>query len=867
MLRVNPIQTDFSSGELSPWLLGRVNTEKYLAGAARLENFLVRPQGGVEYRTGTRNAAAAASSTLADNVALIPFVFSRTDAICIEVSAAKFRFLRSGALLMNGGSPVEVTVIYGTGNAVPYANADIPDIHFTQSADVVYLTHPSHPPATLSRYSDTDWRYEQISFDYGPFQDQEPGEQDYSLNISAPVDRMTLTSATAGDFPGGTYTVNSFVEYAYSGQKFLGKVKTNVSTESIIIEPLEDYCFSMAPEVYSPGVYTGWDSTNNVPTFSQTFSGTGISVAFSNTGVVLREMVNGYLRFSDKAGNYYWMLVTGVGDIPQQVAYGIIATGNILAVNRPSGIITRSARSVKTVLRASAANFFNTTRDLGRKYRLVLNGTVLYATTRAHDAGLGEPANGTTNMAVTLDRAPPLALDGFSIVDNGTTNEWNRGAWYVGNYPRTVSFHEERLGFFGTTDEPQNGWLSKTADFYNFAPTDNQLRVLDNSAITFTVASNTVNEILWAASHDGELIVGSAGGEYVVRPSSSGKPLTATNLSVKSLSSFGCDYSQPLLVGRSLLAIQRGGRKIRQVGYATYMDRRVSLDLNVYAEHIFRQYGTAEQIVHQLLPDSVVYVRTSSGYVAVLAYEEDQQMFAWSRLVLGGSGFVESIASVPHGSEYYLYMVVRRTINGSTVRTIEYLRPEFTPSSATDWSTGVFLDNWSTGTLSGAVTTITGLTNFAAATVWAQVGNVFFTGTVNGSGVLTIPAEALTLINGTDGKTWRVGFQYEGWFRSMPVEAPAMAGTGQGKPKRIHRLVLRLVNSVNFSHGLDPASLRAENFRKTTDPTDAPPPMRTEDYPVSFDNGIDTGAQFYIKQGEPYPLAFLSIMPEMAQNQ
>lgn len=863
MIRVNPIQTNFTSGEMSPWLLGRSDIDRYQSGGQKVENFIIRNQGGIIFRPGSRNAGRAASQTLSDSVRVEPFIFSKDDAVCIEFSAGKFRFLRTGAFILTSGTPVAVTVIYGTGTAVPYTTADISSIELTQSADVIYITHPNYPQATLSRYSDTDWRYEIISFDYGPFQDQAPGEQDFSLHVTTPVDRMTLKSSLAGDFSSG-YTAGVLVEYSYSGQRFLAAIDTNVSGVELLVEPKEDYCFSMAPEVYSPGVYTGWDATNNVPTYTQSYTGT-ISVAFSATGVCTRDMIGGYLRFVTKAGAIHWMSVTGIGDIPNQIAYGILATGTIITstVKIPSGIITRSARTIKAVLYSSASNFFDTTRDFGRKYRLVLNGKVVYAKTRTNNASApySEPANAATNMAVDLDRTLPRSVEGFTIVDQGTTNEWNRGSWYVGNYPAAVGFHEERLVFAGTLDEPQTGWLSKTADFYNFATTDYSLRVLDNSAITFTVASNTVNQILWVASH-GDLIVGTAGGEYAIAPSSDGKPLTATNISARAQSSFGVAYAQALQVGKSLLSIQRGGRKIRQMRRNEDQGTRVSLDMTIFSDHLFRDNGSATRLTYQLLPESVLYVLCANGQLACLAYEEDQNIYAWSRFVFGGpSVLVESIASVPHGSEYYLYMVVSRLINGVTVRTIEYIRPDVNITSTTDWDTSVHLDNMTQSTLSGSVTTITGLNDFLGADVTCQVGTLFMTGTVSTGGVLTLSAAIQAA--GTNGKTARVGFAYVGWYKSFPWETQNANGTAQGKQKRAANFVLRIKDSTNFSHGTTDTADRFEDFAKSSDAAGAPPPHRTEDFRLSFDNGYDTLAVLNVQQKQPYPLAILAIYPEI----
>ena len=46
------IITNFTSGELSPRLAGRVDVSKYFNGCQALENFLVQPHGGVTRRSG-----------------------------------------------------------------------------------------------------------------------------------------------------------------------------------------------------------------------------------------------------------------------------------------------------------------------------------------------------------------------------------------------------------------------------------------------------------------------------------------------------------------------------------------------------------------------------------------------------------------------------------------------------------------------------------------------------------------------------------------------------------------------------------------------------------------------------------------------
>lgn len=850
MIPVKPITTNFASGELSPTMLGRADVERWFSAAQRLENFLVLHQGPMVFRTGTVNCARAVTQASGKVVRMQDFIFSRSDAVAVEISTAGFRFLRNKALILNGGTPVQVSVIYGTSTAISYTDSEIPEMQFAQSADVLFIVHPNHPPATLSRYSDTDWRYELINIDYGPYMDQDPGDQDVSLNCSVPVDRMVLTSSNATEFaPGGTpIAINALVQYSVSGQKVLGSVQNYLGPTSVNIFPMEDFCFALSKEVYSPGAYLGWDSTNSVPLYGVITPGTTQDIAFSATGVVTQDMIGGYVRFCDQSGTFYWLQVTAVSDIVKMGAYGIIATGLVFNnIYIPTGVITRSNRLIKATLTASKTGFFNPTIDQqGRKFRLVLDNTVVHCTGRVNDAyDLG--ANTDKRLTVYLNRPLPRSNEGFAVVDNGTTNDWNRGAWYVGNYPATVGFHEERLTFASTYDQPQTGWMSKSGDFYNQATTDENLRVLDDSAITFTLASDTINQILWIVSKK-VMAIGTAGSEWAVMPGGSNEPLKPTNISAQGQSSWGSEFAKPMLIGSHLIYIQRGGTKLRQMQYNYSSDSWESVDLTVFSNHILKSHSGGKQLAYHHLPESAVVIRLGDGQVGYLTYEADQQVYSWSRFVLGGSGFCESLCSIPEGDRATIYMVVRRTVNGTLVRTIETLQPEFKPASSSDWASANFLDNCTFVT--AASNTITGLNDFKGWNVWARVDNQVVQGTVNTSGTLVLPSTVTAA-----GKTVAIGYSYQGLFQAFPLEVQGQGGTSQGKTKRIDTLVLRVINSRSFAHGLGESNVRDETLAGTD--------FWSGDVRVPFDNGFDTRASYYILQDKPLPLTVVAIMPQV----
>jgi len=154
MANVRTLQRSFNGGELTGEMFGQVNDAKYLTGLAACRNFIVLPHGPVTNRPGTAYVRVVKDST--KRTRLIPFSYSTTQTMVIELGAGYIRFHTNGSTLLSGGSPYEI--------ANAYAEADLFDIHYVQSADVLTLVHPNYPPAELKRLGATNWTLTNISF-------------------------------------------------------------------------------------------------------------------------------------------------------------------------------------------------------------------------------------------------------------------------------------------------------------------------------------------------------------------------------------------------------------------------------------------------------------------------------------------------------------------------------------------------------------------------------------------------------------------------------------------------------------------------------------------------------------------------------
>jgi hypothetical protein len=147
-------QLSFTGGEWSRSLYARTDLAKYTSAVRTMKNFTINPHGGASNRGGTQFIVEVKDSTKFTR--LIPFQFSVEQSYILEFGDLYVRIIRDGGQIESGGSPVEITT--------PYVEADLPKVKFIQSADVLYLTHPSYAPRKISRTSHTVWTINTISF-------------------------------------------------------------------------------------------------------------------------------------------------------------------------------------------------------------------------------------------------------------------------------------------------------------------------------------------------------------------------------------------------------------------------------------------------------------------------------------------------------------------------------------------------------------------------------------------------------------------------------------------------------------------------------------------------------------------------------
>lgn len=457
-----------------------------------------------------------------------------------------------------------------------------------------------------------------------------------------------------------------------------------------------------------------------------------------------------------------------------------------------------------------------------------------------------------TNVAAnTFDLAGSSAPSSYT--SGGTAKRYSTWLWAHGafsaarGYPAVVALHEQRLVFANTTQQPFGFWASASADYLNFLP-----GTRDDETISYNIAANQADPIRWVTSGS-DLVIGTLAQEFAAYGGGLGDPITPSNTRIVPQSGEGSNGVAPAKVGIETLFVNRAGRKVFSLGNQAEVGAYVATDLLELAEHLTLT-SPIVRIAWAKNPASLLWVLRADGTLISMTYRREQQVYAWSKHSLGGS--IESIGVIPSadGATDELWLIVRRTINGSTKRYVEYLAPPFEPANSSDKASMGFVDSGLR--YSGApVTTLSGLFHLEGQTIKVVADGALHSDRVVSGGKIALDNAATNV--------W-AGLSYASRVRTLRLDVPAM-GTAQGKTKRIPRLTVRVHNGIGGTAGPgDEARMEELVRRDLSDTMDASPPLRSGDFDVFLASDFDVDGRVAIVQQDPMPLDILSIMPQIS---
>lgn len=472
------------------------------------------------------------------------------------------------------------------------------------------------------------------------------------------------------------------------------------------------------------------------------------------------------------------------------------------------------------------------------------------------DAGFGwvEITGYTSSTVVTgtvLSRLPSGAVG-----SGNATNRWAWGSWNADDgYPSHVTFFRNRLVFARALDRKL--WFSVAASFEDFTDRDKNGEVTADMAVTLTVESDQSNPIQYATPSSGGLIIGTAGGEFICKEMTNSDPFGPANATIVSAGDYGSRNVQPVRVGSTVLFVQRSGRKLREIVFDALEDGYKSQDMTILAPHIVPKGKYFVQLAYQKEPHSIVWAARSDGLLLGFTFNKEQYseppFGGWHRHQLGGSGVVESLVCVPSPTTDRddLWMVVRRTINGGTKRYVEYMQAEW--ESGDDQEDAFYVDSGLTYD-GAAATTITGLDHLEGATVDVLADGASHPQCVVASGAITLDRSASVV---------QIGLPCPCKLQTLRMNAGSADGTAQGKTKRIHHIIVRLMDTLGGKIGPTETDVDEINFRSTGDDMDSPPPIFNGDKEMPWRGGYEKEGYIWYVNAQPFPATIVALMPQL----
>lgn len=409
-----------------------------------------------------------------------------------------------------------------------------------------------------------------------------------------------------------------------------------------------------------------------------------------------------------------------------------------------------------------------------------------------------------------------------------------------GRYPVAVGYYEQRRFFGGTYTDPMNVWSTQSGSDYNMAYT---IPSQQSDALRFRMMSNR-SDIIRHIVNLNDLIVLTAANEWRVY-SGGDSALTPSSITIKSQSQNGASNVQPEVVGNFMLYESAQGGHIREFRYDWEYNAYQSSDISLLAAHLFDRYKITD-MCYSRAPWQILWCVSTSGKLLGMTYVPEQEVANWHQHTT--DGVFESCCTIAENDADVLYVVVRRTINGTTRRYIEMLDLR----NPADQADAFFVDS-GLSYVGLPATVISGLSHLEGKTVSVLGDGAVMAQKVVSGGAITLEAPVSKA---------QVGLPIVADIKTLPVffQDPAF---GQALVKNVNNVSVRVVDSGTFYAG--PAEDRLTPIKvRTFEPPGTAPALLTGEFRLVIAADWNQTGQVLIRQADPLPLELVYIAMEVA---
>lgn len=686
-------QESFASGLMARRLRGRGALAKYANGVAWILNFIPIPEGPAMNRPGLPFCVEARDSALGFDLRarLVPFVFSEDlgQAYALEFGESYIRILAQGQLVIIPNAPAySNAVTYAVGDQVTYAGTV-----YVATQEITNWT-PGVPVVELVQHVRPNGQVDVLTVNTFPWWPQgAPGAPFEVVTGYVEADLPFLKFAQQGDVLTITCRGHDALDLKRYGHAnwILDVHDYSVPTASglVYISPASLHTADAThlarqwewkiTELWADEDGTTWE-TAPLPV-------SGVAVNSGDPWEAKFSYAAGQVVFYTGA---YWTSVHGnnLGNIPQGVGdpltYPNWTPGAtppapvVLYTNPlPAAMVVYPDKTVTLWVNGTWGTTAKRSRLTGRRVFRGRSGFFGYLGEFDGDEFLD--VGDTPNLAVS----PPEGRNPFKVY--GPDNALLRT-----ERPRITTYHGERRVLAGTEERPETIFFSRVGDYFNF---DQHSPAVLDDAFEPELAGRLREEIRWMVSLEA-LLVGTQSSVWAVR-APQGTALGPGQAEARVQGSAGSSWLDPVVIPPNVILYARTkGNGVRDLVYDDGRGAFVGSDLSILARDLF----TSRRIVEWAYaedPWSVVWAVRDDGKLLSLTYVRDQEVWAWA--LHETQGLVESVCTIPEGTEDAVYLVVRRQLaDGTWHRYIERMASRVTPydaDGAPDPAAGVFLDS------------------------------------------------------------------------------------------------------------------------------------------------------------------------------
>jgi hypothetical protein len=451
--------------------------------------------------------------------------------------------------------------------ASPFLTADLFDLNFVQSADVVTIVHPNYIPQNLSRISAST----------------------FQLAPDVPGAVMQPPTGLTGSSSGG---VKQNYGYAVTAVSEDGTEESVMSIPVVVNSALLDQTAATpiqitlnwtapaglivsAYNVYKWGPIT---VSNGTPPTVFGYIGQTQSTSFTDSNIAA--------DFSQVPDQFIDPFSTG------QLENITVLTGGAYTAGGSVSYIPLTITGDGT----GAAGY----------------GVVDYTSGAIVGAFITTPGKGYTQITI-------------SAGTGGATFQPQIGP-ETGTYPSVVSYIQQRRAYAAPNGDPQGYTMSQTGNYDNFnvSPV-----VEDSDAITGRLASVEVDFIQSMTPMSTGLVVLTSGGAWLLSGGTPGAPLTPSATTATRQASHGANSFPAIVWNYDVLYMQQKGNTVRDLAFNFYLQSYVGDDRSYLSQHLFTNFNFVQWCAAEE-PLKLIWIVRDDGVMLSMTYLPEQQVYGWA---------------------------------------------------------------------------------------------------------------------------------------------------------------------------------------------------------------------------------------------